>query len=95
MRECIIHGDRISDWDALYDQFTKDLNLPQWFGRNLDALYDCLTEQTNCHITIYRWKKLADSLGGKADVLRQVLTDAGLESEHLTVSIMDEEPDEI
>ena len=95
MSECTIHGDRISDWDALYDQFTHDLDLPQWFGRNLDALHDCLTEQMDCQITIYHWKQLAHNLGIKAEAFRQMLIDTGLESEHLTVSIMDEEPDEI
>lgn len=95
MKECVIHGDRIAGWDALYDQLSKDLDLPQWFGRNLDALYDCLTEQADSQIIIYRWQALSDTLGKKAEALRQVLTDAGLESSRLTVSIMDEEPDEI
>lgn len=95
MKECVIHGDRIAGWDALYDQLSKDLDLPQWFGRNLDALYDCLTDQADSQIIIYRWQALSDTLGKKAEALRQVLTDAGLESSRLTVSIMDEEPDEI
>lgn len=95
MRECIIHGDLISGWDPLYDQLSRNLNLPEWFGRNLDALYDCLTDLQDAQITIYHWSRLSDCLGTKANMLRQVLTDAGLENPTLTVSILDEEPDEI
>ena len=32
MRECIIHGDRISDWDALYDQLSEELSLGETRG---------------------------------------------------------------
>ena len=95
MRECIIHGDRITGWDMLYDQLSADLSLPEWFGRNLDARYDCLTDLHDSQITIYHWSALSEHLGGKASALRQVLTDAGLENASLTVSILDEEPDEI
>ena len=30
--------------DAVHDQLARELNFPHWYGRNLDALYDCLTE---------------------------------------------------
>ena len=95
MRECIIHGDRVTGWDALYDQLSADLTLPGWFGRNLDALYDCLTDLNESQITVYHWQDLADRLGKKAAVLRQMLTDAGLENPFLTFCILDDEPDEI
>jgi hypothetical protein len=32
--------DRLSTYDA----FAATLDLPQWFGRNADALYDCLRD---------------------------------------------------
>ncbi len=28
----------------LHDTLARDLEFPWWYGRNLDALYDCLTE---------------------------------------------------
>lgn len=33
-----------STMEEAYDFFEKELSLPSWFGRNLDALYDCLTD---------------------------------------------------
>ncbi len=88
MRECIIHGNRISGWDALYDQLSEELALPEWFGRNLDALYDCLTmifEPTT--LVIRNWSSAARRLGEYADRLWHVLDDASTENPFLSVEI--------
>ena len=95
MRECVIHGALIPDWETLYEKLASDLRLPVWFGRNLDALYDCLTDLPDSQITIYQWQILVERLGPKADVLRKVLTDAGLENSRLIVCLLEEETDEI
>ena len=31
---------------AIHDRISETLNLPHWYGRNLDALHDCLTATT-------------------------------------------------
>lgn len=95
MRECVLHGARIQNWDALYDTLAADLSLPDWFGRNLDALYDCLTELDDAQITIYQWEALAQQLGQKSKGLKRVLTDAGLENPKLIVCILEDAEDEI
>lgn len=33
-----------SDMEEAYDYLEKELSLPSWFGRNMDGLYDCLTD---------------------------------------------------
>ena len=35
---------RLGTPDAVYDYLTKELAFPDYFGRNLDALHDCLTD---------------------------------------------------
>ena len=35
---------RLGTPDAVYDYLTEELSFPDWFGRNLDALHDCLTD---------------------------------------------------
>lgn len=30
--------------DELFDLFSKELNFPDYFGRNWDALYDCMSD---------------------------------------------------
>ena len=35
---------RLGTADAVYDYLQKELSFPAYFGRNLDALHDCLTD---------------------------------------------------
>ena len=35
---------QIQDKDSLHDALQHSLPLPPWYGRNLDALYDALTD---------------------------------------------------
>jgi hypothetical protein len=35
---------RITDWDSFHDVFAEVLGFPGYYGRNLDALIDCLTD---------------------------------------------------
>ena len=35
---------RLDTADAVYDYLSKELSFPAYFGRNLDALHDCLTD---------------------------------------------------
>lgn len=44
MKEIIIDCAGITEKEALIDLFAKKLAFANWFGGNLDALYDCLTD---------------------------------------------------
>ena len=35
---------RLKTPEAVYDYLQTELSFPAWFGRNLDALHDCLTD---------------------------------------------------
>ena len=35
---------RLGTADAVYDYLAEELSFPTYFGRNLDALHDCLTD---------------------------------------------------
>ena len=41
---CHIDCSAISDAKQLHQCLARFLNFPDWYGHNLDALYDCLTE---------------------------------------------------
>ena len=40
----MLEGRAMTDRAAAHDHLAQRLALPEWYGRNLDALYDCLTE---------------------------------------------------
>ena len=43
MKIVLIDGEKITTQKKLHTQFKKSLDLPDWYGENLDALYDVLT----------------------------------------------------
>ena len=39
-----INGSDISDWEAFHDVFTKEFDFPDYYGRNMDAWNDCMSD---------------------------------------------------
>lgn len=64
MKIVLLDGDRIEDRAALHAAFSDALDLPAWYGANLDALHDVLTERTDeIGVIIVNTVRLARNLG--------------------------------
>jgi ribonuclease inhibitor len=77
MKICNIDGKLITDKNKLHETLSTSLDFPTWYGANLDALYDCLTdicEETQ--ITILNNSELELNLGKYAQLLYKVLDSA-------------------
>lgn len=82
-----INGKRVTDRDSLHLLLRKKLNLPESCGKNLDAVYDVLTEPGKDRIiTVKHEALLRERLGDYADRLLRMLEDAQ-ESGHVKVII--------
>ncbi|MFZ4461635.1 MAG: barstar family protein [Patescibacteria group bacterium] len=44
MRSYTIDGNNFNGVETFYDEITSVFAFPDYFGRNLDAVYDCLTD---------------------------------------------------
>lgn len=44
MKHIILDGASLPDSEALHRALETALDFPAWYGHNLDALYDCLTD---------------------------------------------------
>ena len=83
----VIDGGTIGSREALHRALREMLSLPEWYGKNLDALYDCLTDPREpVELEVTNAAKLCESLGGYALALLHVLRDSERENENLTVS---------
>ena len=72
--------------DELQDLLVKELPLPDYYGKNLDALYDVLTENLQeWNIIFYNVSGTADSLGKYMGTLKRLCCDACLENSNLKV----------
>lgn len=63
-----------------HDYLASELNFPDYYGKNLDALYDCLCE-IECEI------ELINSDEVDSDII-DTFRDAALENEFLTFEIL-------
>ena len=74
-------------------RFGEALNFPDWFGHNLDALFDALRDRyRDAPATELVWDgtaTLRESEATAFDQIRQVLADAEDECPALTVAILD------
>ena len=79
MMRVIIDGRRIHCREHLYNEIGQVLELPDYFGYNLDDLYDILTEQdADLEVEFINRRELKASLGGcYIEQLTRMLKDAG------------------
>ena len=74
MHICALDGEKITNRQTLHDTISSSLDLPEWYGRNLDALYDCLTEiQEETEIWLLNEASLEKNLGSYLKSLLRVL----------------------
>jgi ribonuclease inhibitor len=79
MRVVIVDGNKISDWEALHKFLAWELRFPLWYGNNLDALYDCLTDLSEpTAIQVVNSDALRAHLGLASHGFFRVLQDLGL-----------------
>ena len=88
MRTITLDINRLHSVPALHKYLRSALALPVYYGANLDALYDCLTEivePTNIIVPA----NVADNekLGWYGEQLLQVLQDAAEENDNLQVTV--------
>ena len=78
---CILDGNKITNKETLHNTLAGFLQLPDWYGRNLDALYDCLTDiQEEAEIRLLHEEALEDYLGCYANAFRKAVYSACLEN---------------
>lgn len=83
-----LSGNKMTSREVLHTYLAKKLAFPSYYGKNLDALHDCLTERsTLLHITVTYADRLRENLGNYGDALLQVLQDAAEANGLITVSV--------
>ena len=88
MRKIILDIEKMRSLPMLHKYLHTALALPEYYGANLDALYDCLTEIAE-PTELMVPKKVADEayLGWYGQQFLQVLEDAGAANEALKITL--------
>ena len=88
MKTAILNAREIPDKRALHATFAAQLDFPDWYGGNLDALYDLLsTVSLPCTLVIRDAPALEAALGEYARRLLRVLTDVCLANPAVSLRI--------
>ena len=83
-----LSGNKMTSKEVLHTYLAKKLAFPAYYGKNLDALYDCLTERdTPLHITVTYTERLKEQLGDYSEAFLQTLQDATEENELISLSV--------
>lgn len=86
--EYILDGRQMTDRSSAHAHLQMQLELPAHYGRNLDALYDLLTERREpCSITVQHWEAMEQSLGHYAAALLDTLFDAAKANGQLEITV--------
>lgn len=90
MKYAYLDGAAIGGKRALHDALAEQLGFPEWYGRNLDALYDLLGEESEpvC-IVIHGREAMEARLGGYFRVFLGLLRDLAEEGHDVSVIFND------
>ena len=82
-----LDGRKMTDRSALHDYLREALELPDYYGRNLDALYDLLTEDGRPRKILLRGSAEVEAqLGGYGIAFLETLRQAAEENPALEVT---------
>lgn len=88
MKTVAIDGNEIINMMDIHRIFAEELEFPEWYGMNLDALFDCLCDMTEeVEIVIENKTELSENLGVSFEKLCAVLDDACEENGNISVEI--------
>lgn len=89
--EVLLDGHLMISREALHDMLQKELSLPGHYGRNLDALYDVLSECPHkLEITLIHTDEMLSNLGKYGHAFIKTLWDASSEYPNVNLSISNE-----
>ena len=84
----ILEGAAMTDRMAVHNHLVERLDLPTYYGRNLDALYDVLMELGGeTEIILRDPGAVAENLGKYGEALLTTLQEAAEENPHLTITL--------
>jgi ribonuclease inhibitor len=91
MKEIILDGKEMTDKTSAHKYIKKQMNFPDYYGENLDALWDLLsTTSTSTTIYLINEHEIINNLGEYGNLLLEVFQDASFENDSICFIKRDE-----
>ncbi|MBQ4164806.1 MAG: barstar family protein [Oscillospiraceae bacterium] len=85
MTEFVLNGAEITERKQIHEKLALGLSFPDWYGGNLDALYDCLTGITaDTRVVLRDFDVLEERLGKYATSVKKVMKKAAEDNPKLS-----------
>lgn len=92
MEKIRLNGAKMLDKAKTHAYLKRKLNLPDYYGNNLDALWDCLsTDVSGKTIAIYKTDHITKNLGAYGESIIKLFQKAAQENECIQVEFEREE----
>ena len=85
-RQIFVDCRKLTERRSAHEYLEEIINFPEYYGRNLDALYDCLMEVRECNIVL-QYEKEACLEGTYGERIIEVLEDAAFENPLIKLSV--------
>ncbi len=89
MKIVVLDGRKMTDRETAHIYLKKKLALPEYYGKNLDSLFDCLCEMNNVQIILTYLPEMKDNLRRYADNIINVFEAA--EEKNPKISVISEQ----
>lgn len=86
MKQFVLNGAVMTNRSAAHDEIARALELPEHYGRNLDALWDVLTGM-HAEIVLHSPAPMLNALGIYGCKLLQTMYEAAAENEGFQFSV--------
>ena len=83
-REYILDCEKMTDRKSTHEYIAQQLDFPDYYGKNLDALFDCLTEMDECSILFENLDAL-EMLGDYSGAMLAVFEEAEAVNDDLSL----------
>ena len=81
MKEIVIDGRTVRSMEDIHSLLKTELSFPHWYGNNLDALFDILTDlHGEVSLSLLHADALSEAIGGLSPRLVRLLNDAAEEN---------------
>ncbi|HSP48095.1 MAG TPA: barstar family protein [Clostridiaceae bacterium] len=90
MRRVILNGKRMISREIAHAYLKRKLDFPDYYGKNLDALWDLLTTiHEPLEIHVIHGDRMLAKMGDYGQRLLETLEEAAKESRHVTIVVHD------
>ncbi len=88
MEEIILNGSKMLDKKATHEYLKRKLKLPEFYGKNLDALWDYLsTDDIEKYIIIINTESITKNMGFYGESLLHLLLEVCTENTKISVEL--------